>query len=107
MNTYSAIRPSNGAIRRLWFEAADDAEARATAAACGAGLEGPSATPGNATAAPVSFNLAETQRLLGGVSRTTIYRDVARGRLTRVPGLRRVLVTYESIQRRVSGSGRG
>ena len=100
MNTYSAIRPSNGAIRRLWFEAADVVEAQATAAACGAGLEGPSAVPGNACEPPVSFPLDEARRLLGGVSRSTVYRDIARGRLARVPGLRRIQITRESILRR-------
>lgn len=49
---------------------------------------------------PESYELPVAQKLLGGISRSTIYRDVHRGLLDRVPHTRRVLITRESIERR-------
>lgn len=50
---------------------------------------------------PEAYDLPEAQKLLGGVSRSTIYRDVHKGLLNRVPGTRRVLITRKSIAARI------
>lgn len=53
---------------------------------------------------PESYELPDAQKLLGNVSRSTIYREVHRGLLDRVPHTRRVLITRESIERRVKSA---
>ena len=51
---------------------------------------------------PEHYPLAAARVLLGNVSRSTIYRDLANGLLERVPHTRRVLITRASIERRKS-----
>lgn len=97
MPQYSAIIPVSGVVRRIWFDADSDNDARILAAHCNAGLEGEARRPD--VPVPVAFGLKETRELLGGVSRATIYNWVALGRLERVPNTRRLLVTRESIER--------
>ena len=94
---YSAITPVSGEIRRIFFEAADIEEARRIAAGCNAGLEGEAKRP--EVPVPVAFNLREARALLGGISRATVYNWVAVGKLDRVPGTRKVLITRKSIER--------
>jgi hypothetical protein len=97
---YQAIIPVDGEVRRITFDAADLIEAKRVAAACNAGLEG-EAIP---DAVPEAFGVQKTRELLGGVSRGTIYNWLAVGRLDRVPGTRRVLVTRSSIERAARSS---
>lgn len=94
---FAAVIPFRGELRRVYFDAADAEEARGIAMACNAGLEGPAQRP--EVPAPVAFSLNEARELLGGVSRATIYNWVALGRLERVAGTRRLLLTRESIER--------
>lgn len=95
---YSAVIPVSGEVRRIFFDAADTDDARRVAASCNAGLEGAACIP---EAIPEAFGVQKTRELLGGVSRGTIYNWLALGRLDRVPGTRRVLVTRSSIERAV------
>jgi hypothetical protein len=84
----------------MFFEAETEQEARDFAAKCGAGMEGPaSQMPG--LGGPVAENYDEktARRLLGGLSRSTLYRELGRGKLERVPGVRKVLVTRRSLER--------
>lgn len=98
---YSAITPIAGEIRRLFFEANDIEEARRIAAGCNAGLEGEAKQPG--LPPPIAFKLSEAQQLLGGISKGTIYNWLAVGKLDRVSGTSRVLVTRKSIERVAAG----
>ncbi len=93
---YSAAIPVAGELRRIWFDAVDEDDARRVALACNAGLEGAAMRP---EPSRVAFNLQEARELLGGVSRATIYNWVAVGRLERVANTRRLLVTRESLER--------
>ncbi len=101
LKTFSVVFVVNGNVRRAQIEAADDAEARATCLRWNVGLEGEVAR-----ARYVPEPLAEAydsqtaRRLLGGISRTSLYKQVAAGNLDRVPGTRRVLITRSSIERR-------
>ncbi len=101
MKTYSAVYVEDGGLLRMWFEAGDAEKARAFAARCGAGLEGEAARPeaGN-PAIPEAYDEETARHILGNISRSTLYRDLAVGRLDRVPDTRKVLVTRESIERR-------
>ena|GEM_PF-4600608 len=96
---YSAITPIAGEIRRIFFEAADIDEARRIAAGCNAGLEGEAQRP--EVPVPLAYNMKETQKLLGGISRPTVYAWLKIGRLDRVGGTSKVLVTLDSIERAV------
>jgi hypothetical protein len=103
LKRYSAIHVSSGEIRRLVFEAVDIVEARKLARGWKVGLEGE--TPGDhagQSAAPIpeAYDQATARRLLGGISRTTLYAELATGQLERVSGTRRVLITRRSIERR-------
>jgi hypothetical protein len=64
-------------------------------------LQGPAQDP-EAPPAPLpeAYPLSVAQKLLGGVSRSTIYRDLFNGRLERLPHTRRVLITRRSIEAR-------
>ncbi len=101
---FSAVYVAAGAVRRMTFEAEDLAEAQALAVEWKVGLEG-EATPPSATDAPPSpeaYDLPTTRRILGNISRSTIYCWLATGDLERVPGIAKVLLTRRSIDRLVS-----
>ncbi len=79
------------------FEAIGETEARDFAVRCGAGLEGETqrmSGPGPATA----YDEKTARALLGNISPSTLYRELAVGNLRRVPGIRKILVTRESIE---------
>jgi hypothetical protein len=97
MTTYSAIYPVDGALRRMWFEASSENEARGFAARCGAGLEGPANRATEEPTVPEYYDAETACKLLGGISRTTLWKELAVENLERVPNTRRVLVTRESI----------
>lgn len=100
MPHYLASVPVKGRLRRIWFDAEDEEDARVVAQHCHAGLEGPGERP---KAEQVAYGLKEARELLGGVSRATIYNWVAIGRLERVPQTRRLLLTRESLERAARG----
>jgi hypothetical protein len=54
--------------------------------------------PSRASTPRLAHSARETADLLGGVCVKTIYRLVARGRLTRVKGVRTLLITRSSIE---------
>lgn len=93
---YAAVIPVKGELHRIYFDASDVEEARQVAIACHAGLEGEARRP--ESPAPVAFDMKEARSLLGGVSRATVYNWLAEGRLERVPGTRKVLITRSSIE---------
>lgn len=49
---------------------------------------------------PEAYDEKTARRLLGGISRSTLYAWLVTGELERVPDTRRVLVTRSSIERR-------
>ncbi len=104
MQTYSAICVDQGTIRRVWFEAADADTARAFCLRKDLGLEGPATPVARMTPAneepqpePETYDAKTACRILG-VSLATLYRWLDDGRLRRVGGTRRMLVTRQSIE---------
>lgn len=89
----------DGSIRRVTFEAIDLAEAREIAAPWAVGVEGEGGGLLPPPELPHAYNEKESRRLLGGISRSTLYNWIAIGRLEKVPGCRRLLLTRESIER--------
>ena len=103
LKRYRAIYLIEGSIRRISFEAFDMDEARRLATKWGFGLEG-EATEESITAtqtaiAAAAFDVVSACRVLGNISRTTLYRLLVRGKLERLPATRKVLVTRRSIER--------
>jgi len=102
MKQYSAICADHGLIRRIVFEASTSEEAQRLAATWGFGLEGEAMSTGAplvVTATPEAFDEESARKMLGDISRTTLYRLLLRGKLDRVPATRKVLVTRRSIER--------
>lgn len=48
---------------------------------------------------PVAFDIEKACQKLGGVKRSTIYRMLHQGRLSRIPDVGRVLITRKSIEK--------
>lgn len=99
---FSALVPVRGKLRRIVFEAEDESDALCVAEAARAGLEGPALKPG--IPEPLAYPIKEACRLLGGVSRATIYNWLALGELERLPGTARVLITRRSLERKAGRS---
>jgi hypothetical protein len=101
VKTFSAIRAANGRLRRLWLEAADETEAHELCLRIDAGLEGEAQRPESAAPLlPEAYDARTARRLLGGISRSSLYKELILGNLERVGGTRRVLITRESLERR-------
>ena len=100
---FSAAYVVQGKMRRMFFEAIDDAEAREFCIRWGCGLEGESTRPELGTKSlPEAYDQQTACRLLGGISKSTLYRELQDGKLERVPGTRRILVTRSSLEARCS-----
>ena len=102
LRRYRAIYLAESCIRNVTFEALCLEEAKHLAAGWGFGLEGevteePHRPKGN-TVAPEAFDVASACRIMGDISRTTLYRLLLRGKLERLPATRKVLVTRRSIE---------
>ena len=95
---FSAVYVDAGTVRRIWFESACDEAARAFCVRHGFGLEGPAARPSDSLPPPAFYNEKSARTLLGGISRTSLYRELIRGNLIRVPGMRKILITRQSIE---------
>ncbi len=93
--TFAALVPLAGKARRITFDADDSADALGVAVACGAILDGEAIKPEDQK--PIAYDLPTTRRLLGNVSRGTIYNWSAVGRIERVPNLRTILFTAKSV----------
>jgi hypothetical protein len=101
LKSYSAVFAVNGGMRRVHFDAADEAEAQATCERWGAGLEAEAQRPEiQQSPLPEAYDSATARRLLGGISRTSLYKELVLGHLDRVSGTRRVLITRSSLERR-------
>ena len=96
MREFFALVPVAGRLVRIQFGASDERDALNVAAACNGGLAPGGGEP---IQEPVAYDVKKARELLGGVSRATIYNWLAVGRLERVPGIRRVLITRTSLER--------
>lgn len=97
MREYAALVPVAGRLVRIHFDALDERDALNVAMACNGGLAPDSGEP--VVPGPVAYDVQKARELLGGISRATVYAWLAVGRLERVPGTRRVLITRTSIER--------
>lgn len=101
LKLFSAVFIENGVLRHMWFEAVDESEARSTCSRLGAALEGETARlQVEHEPMPELYNAETARRILGGISRSTLYKEIVLGRLERVPGIRRILITRSSLERR-------
>lgn len=102
LKKFAGVYVADGEIRRVIYEAKDSEEARLLASKWGVGVEGETDAFGGETPPPLpeAYDAKTARYLLGGISRTTLYAELATGRLERMPGTRRVLVTRRSIERR-------
>lgn len=100
MKRFSAVHVAGSNIRRLVFEALDEGEAQQFAIKWGVGIEGETKLIDAPAPLPEAYDQETARKLLGGISRTTLYAELCLGRLERVPGIRRVLITRCSIERR-------
>lgn len=105
LKRYRAVYLAAACIRRVTFEAACLEEAQRLATGWGFGLEGETeeepctvAVP-HKSALPEAYGVEDACRVMGGISRTTLYRLLVRRKLERVPATRKVLVTRRSIER--------
>ena len=102
LKKFSGVYLSEGQIRRVVFEAKDGGEAQLLAKQWGMGIEGEADAFAGEVPPPLpeAYDEKTARHLLGGISRTTLYTELATGRLERLSGTRRVLVTRRSIERR-------
>jgi hypothetical protein len=103
---YSGVRVLCGEVRQVRFEAANLDEARTLSAGCTMGLLGE--IHEETFVRPVlqeAFNEKETRQKLGGISRSTLYRLLAKGFLHRCPGTRLLRITSKSIEAYLSLGG--
>ncbi|MCB1103258.1 MAG: hypothetical protein H7A44_11115 [Opitutaceae bacterium] len=102
LKKFSGVFIASGEIRRVVYEAKDIDEAKQLAAKWGVGVEGETVTISTESPPPLpeAYDEKTARYLLGGISRTTLYAELATGRLKRLSGTRRVLVTRRSIERR-------
>jgi hypothetical protein len=102
MTQFGAVVIIDGKARRVILEAADEEEALSITHRLGIGLDvtQPVDRPMvERQARPEAYDEDTTRKLLGNISRTTLWRLIVRGKLERVPSVRRVLVTRKSIER--------
>ena len=103
LRRYRAIYVAEASVRNVTFEALSLEEARRLATGWGFGLEGEvteeNSRPQCNAAAPEAFDVTSACRIMGNISRTTLYRLLIRGKLERLPATRKVLVTRRSIER--------
>jgi hypothetical protein len=100
MKTFTGIYIVGGTVRRITLEAESLEEARSIATGWGVGIESEAEAALSAPPpVPEAYGEAQARRLLGEISRTTLYRMLVRGDVERLPGTRKVLVTRASIER--------
>ena len=101
MRKFSGIFVTDGLARRMIFEAKDHDEAVKIAALWNVGVEGETSSMHEApTPPPEVYDEKNARRLLGGISLSSLYRELALGQLERMPGTRRLLITRRSIEKR-------
>lgn len=98
LDTYAAVHVVGGEIRRVWLEAPGEPDAREFCRAHNLGYVGPQDRPDRAEPAPEAYDEKAARKILGGISRATLYRMLIRGDIARLPG-RRLLVTRSSLER--------
>lgn len=103
MKTYHGQYARGGKMRGISFEAEDLEDAIRIGADWGVGVTGEGSLAGSPASQssheePAVYDLETARRILGNVSRHTIWKWLTLGRLERVPYCRRILITRESIQ---------
>lgn len=101
MTRYAGVYVQDGIVRNVEFEASSFEEAKSIAQRWGVGISGDAQLACNTAVLPPpeAYDEESASKMLGGVSRSSLYRMVAVGKLDRLPGTRRFLITRESIER--------
>lgn len=91
LKKFSGIYVAAGEIRRVVYEAKDITEAKLLASKWGVGIEGETVAFSGESPPPLPevSNEKTARYLLGGISHTTLYAELATGRLQRIAGTRR------------------
>lgn len=103
LRRFSGVYLKAGQMRRITFEAADLEDARQQAEHWGVGVEGeagPIQPP--STVEKQTYTMEEVMATLQ-VSRTTVKRLLWRRKLKRIAGVRKVLVTRQSLEEYSAG----
>jgi len=99
---YAGVYIIDGVVRRIQFEANGPTQANELAVKWGIGVEGEATTVDATAPVAEAYDAKTACRMLGGISRKTLDREIILGYLDRVEDTRRVLVTRKSIERRVN-----
>jgi hypothetical protein len=93
LSTYAAVFVEGDQIRRLWFQAVTEHEARGFCVKFHAGFDRVSRSAEvDVKRAPEPYSAKTAQAMLGGISESTLYRELNDGRLGRVGGTRHVFI---------------
>lgn len=102
--TYAAVYITSGSVRNVTFEAQSEQEAQTLAEKWGMGVTGPARVgPPVAPFLPAAYDISKAGVMLSGninkpLSRSSIRRLLDAGKLSRLPGTARLLITRESIE---------
>lgn len=99
---FKAKRIVDGDLLELSFIAPNEDEARRHCSAVGYSFHGVTTVDDGRARIPIRFAYPEDEArvLLGGISRSTLNRWLADGKIKRVPGTASLLVTHSSIEDR-------
>jgi len=101
MKMYEGIYIEESALCNVFFKAKDRDTAMKTCKRLGLGLKGEAEgfrTKQNSIE-PVYCDSKTTMTLLGGMSRSTLHKELILQNLERVPGTRKILITLDSIKK--------
>ncbi len=98
---FEAIHIVDSQVRKVRFEATNERDATLMCKKLGLGLVGETAQiEAQANAPKVEYyDSAVSRKLLGGISRSTLHKELVLGNLTRATGTRKILITADSIKK--------
>ncbi len=98
---YEALHIVESRFRKIYFEARNDDDAKMMCKQFGLGLVGESARIESDAKVPepTYYDSTVARKLLGGISRSTLHKELVLGNLTRAAGTRKILITADSIKK--------
>lgn len=101
MKTYEGVYIEESTLCSVFFRAKDRNSALKTCKRLGLGLKGESEgfRAKHNSIQPMFCDAKTAMNLLGGISRSTLYKELTLANLQRVPGTRKILITLDSIKK--------